>query len=209
MPFQPSIKNGFGVQSQLTPVTSVVAGANAVNSNVGCGIAVAAWQATARMSTLRWRVDLAPDVPGGSASVPVRWRVLVFRAQSLPGDVSGLQAQAYPAGSHPELPLVQGSAAPVEILHDEFLDFSQGDPGLNELASREWNDGGPSASGGNFLCALIVPIIDANMDQTVIGAANANIYIEAHGVVLQDTAGQENARSLARFADGARLVPSP
>lgn len=196
----PSVRGGFGVQSGQQQVTSVVLGANAVVPNAGVGVQIQALSPS-RLTTLRWRVDLSPDVPAGTTSVPTKWRVVVFSAASFPGDISGLQSQAYPAGSHPEIPAQIGSGAPVTILHDEWLDFAQGDPGLNAIASRDWTGGGgPSAGDGNVLCVLLVPIIDANMDQSIIGASNAVMYLEAYGVEEQSDAGNgSSAHSLPRY----------
>src|SRR5215813_13758496 len=110
-------RNGWGATSSLLPVTTG-AGVNAVIPNSGIGVAIIAGDWPIRLSELAWRVDVAPDVAAGAVVGPTRYRVVVFAATQFPVDVSVWQAQAFPAGSHPEIPSAQGIAAPYRILAD-------------------------------------------------------------------------------------------
>lgn len=197
-----SNKNGWGMQAALLPVTKVVGGVNTVVSNVGVALSIVAGNAAIRLTKLSWRVDLAPDVPAGTVNVPTRWRVLVIGGP-LPPDVSLYQLQAYPTGAHPEIPATTAAQSANPILWDEWLDFSAGDPGLNSLASVDWADAGPRVSSTETLNCLLIPILDANILQALIGAANAQMVIVASGTADSNAGGVSGANreqsSLPRY----------
>ena len=173
----PSLRSSWGIHSQFTAVTKVVAGVNTVIQNVGVAIQISGM--TVRLTKLGWRVDIAPDVVAGTVVGPVTWRLVVFNAP-LPQDIGILQLQAFATGARPEIPLdVQGVGAPVSILHDEWLDLSKGSPGLNGLGTREFPDAGPTVT--DFLTILLCPILDAQQSQAIVGAANAMMTVEAWG----------------------------
>ncbi len=189
------------MQAVLLQVSSVVAGANAVIGNVGVAISVVAGNAPIRLTKLSWRVDLAPDVAAGTVSAPTRWRVFVVVGQ-LPQDLTSLQTQAYPTGSHPEIPANTAAGSPLPMYWDVWLDFTAGDAGLNELVSEFWSDSGPTASQGETLNCVIVPVIDAQMDQSVIGSSNAQIVLAASGLAMSPGQAGGNAsgsKSLPRW----------
>jgi hypothetical protein len=177
-----SIKTGWGMQAAMLAVTKSLAGpVNSVLPNVGVALSITAGNAPMRLTKLSYRVDLAPDVVAGTVNVPTRWRVLVI-AGTLPQDMSVYQAQAYPTGAHPEIPFVTAAQSPNPILWDLWLDFSAGDPGLNKIATEEWADAGPRVIGGDVLNCIVIPIIDANIPQVLLGAANAQIVVAASGM---------------------------
>lgn len=173
-----STRSNWGIHSLFNPVTKVVAGVNTVIQNIGVAIAIQGQ--TVRLTKLAWRVDIAPDVAAGTVVGPVTWRVVVFQAP-LPPDIGLLQTQAFATGARPEIPnAASGVGAPVNILHDEWLDFSKGSPGLNGLGTREFPDAGPTVT--DFLTVLLCPILDTQQSQAIVGAANAMMTIEAYGV---------------------------
>jgi hypothetical protein len=150
-----------------------------------------------RLVKLGWRVDLAPDVPVASVNSPTLWRVVVFRGQ-LPQDITQLQLQAFPSGAASGIPAVTEQNAAVSIIHDEWLNFANGDPGLNSLAFREFADAGPAVPANETMTILITPIIDANLGQGLVGAANAQITIEAFGTGdVGSSSGAGNSGGLA------------
>lgn len=197
-----SARNGWGFITQQFPVTKVAGGINVVVSNVGVAISVVA-AGTVRLAQILYRVDLAPDVPVGTASVPVLWRLFVVIG-TLPPDLSAFQAQAFPAGSHPEVPLLTAAGSPLQILHDEWLDFSNGDPGLNQIAQVQLPDGGPTVNKNDQLNVILMPIIDANLPAAPLGAANAVVSLAAWGTgagsLLGGIGAPDSAASLPRYA---------
>jgi len=205
-----SSRNGWGVQTQFFPVTSSVAGPiNAVLRNVGVAANIVAGPQGSRLTKISYRVDLAPDVAVGTVNVPSKWRLLVL-AGDLPNDVGLYQEQAYPTGAHPEIPRVTASGTAVPTLHDEWLDFAAGDAGLNRIANVSWADSGPTVGGTEKMSILLIPIIDANLSQTLLGVANAQVYLGCYGLGVsvgesyQLTGGP--SRSLPRYdvsLDGA------
>jgi hypothetical protein len=199
-----SIANGWGFSSSQFAATTPVAGVNQVNRNVGAGRSIVAG-GSLRLTKLQYRIDLAPDVAVGAAVSPVYWRVFVLSG-ILPADLSIFQAQAFAAGSHPEIPLVQaGIGTPLPILHDIWLDLSAGDPGLNRLAEVEFTDAGPTIGVGETLSVLVVPILDANLPAVAgpVIAANAIVSVSAFGtgVTVNPQGGSGGA------SDGARSIP--
>lgn len=197
-----SSKNGWGVQNFFGPVTKVSGGVNVVLSNVGAAIQVISGTGPLRLTKLAYRIDLAPDVPVGAASSPVLWRVCVVEGQ-LPADISAFQKQAFPTGSHPEVPQNLAYATPQPTLFDLWLDFSAGDPGLNALATWDFADAGPTVTGTDFLTVLACPILDANLSAAPLGAANALISLMAWGtgagVSPYGAASSDSNRSLPRY----------
>jgi hypothetical protein len=151
---------------------------------VGIAIQVspAAW--AQRVTKLGWRVDLAPDVPVGTFVSPIRWRVLVIQGQ-VPPDITSLQQQAYgPAGARLDIPAQLANGAPFPILHDEWLDFGLGAPGLNQLFLREFTDGGPAADPNAYMSAILCPLIDKAYPLTAPNAApfpSAQMTLELWG----------------------------
>jgi hypothetical protein len=197
-----SNRSSWGIHSLFNPVTSVVAGVNTVIRNVGVAIQISGQ--VVRLTKLGWRVDIAPDVVAGTVVGPTTWRVVVFNAP-LPQDVGLLQQQAFAAGARPEIPnAVSGVGSPLAILHDEWLDFSKGSPGLNGLGTREFPDAGPTVT--DFLTVLLCPILDAQQSQAIVGAANAMMTIEAYGTAADGGAfggaigsGAPTSPSLSRY----------
>jgi hypothetical protein len=198
------------VQSSLVKVQQFSGGVNSVIPNCGLGIAVLAAECAIRMSSLAWRVDITPDVAAGVASGPVIYRVVAFVATQFPTDITPWQLQAFPAGSHPEIPFNNGPGAPSRILSDNWLDFSNGDPGLSVLAGDDWHDGGPTVDKGDTLCIVLTPIIDANLAQVLLSDSNAQLYLEAYGTEsvkyspsngagMLDASGNLNAASIPRY----------
>jgi len=197
------------MQTQFLPVTSSVAGPiNKVLTNVGVCLSVVAGTAPIRLAKLSYRVDLAPDQPVGTVNAPVRWRVMVMTG-TLPPDVSQYQAQAFPLGAHPEIPSVTAALSANPILFDLWLDFSAGDAGLNEVASQDFADAGPRVVNGGTLNLIVVPIIDANLGQTLLGVCNAQVMISGFGLVdtnpspSGDAYGTKSQSSLPRYDIGA------
>lgn len=201
-----SARNGWGMQTAFNPVTSSVAGPiNTVLGNVGVAVSIVASGAPMRLSKIFWRVDLAPDVPAGTVNVPVRWRLLVMAGQ-LPQDVTAFQRQAYAGGAHPEIPDQTSGETPNPLLWDEWLDFAAGDPGLNQIAERDFADAGPGVAQGEFMSVLLTPIIDANIPQILLGVANASMVLGAYGLGVASGAaasggigGSGGSRSMPRF----------
>ncbi len=199
-----SLKNGWGLMSAFLPVSSVVAGANKVTSNVGTAIQVIAGAGPVRLTKIAYRVDLAPDVVVGTVDSPTRWRVVVLAGQ-LPQDISSFQSQAFGAGSHPEIPQNISSGAPLPVLYDIWLDFAANDPGLNELAEIDFADAGPTVASGDTLTILIAPILDANINQALLGTSNAMMTLVAYGTGVSQNptggagTGEAGSRSLPRF----------
>lgn len=201
-----SSRNGWGVQTQFFPVTTSIAGPiNAVIPNVGVAATIVAGPQGSRLTKIAYRVDLAPDVAVGTVNVPTKWRLLVLAGQ-LPPDITLYQTQAYPTGAHPEIPMVTASGSAVPTLHDAWLDFAAGDEGLNRIANIVWSDSGPTVGGGEFMTILVTPIIDANLGQTLLGAAKASVYLGCYGLGVsvaessQLTGGP--SRSLPRYDVG-------
>lgn len=191
-----STKSGWGMQAAFLPVTTSIAGpVNAVIRNVGVAISVVAGNVNPiRATKLSWRVDLAPDQPVGTVNAPTRWRVVLVSG-IIPADISAYQAQAYPTGAHPELPLNTSATSPNPILYDLWLDFAAGDPGLNRLVSEDWADFGPQVNAGDTINAIICPIIDANLGQTLLGACSAQITLALSGGGFQAAAGASGSTS--------------
>lgn len=201
-----STKNGWGIHTALQTVSSVVGGVNVVTGNVGCAIVVQAGGGPIRLTSLGWRVDLAPDVAFGTAAGPVRWRVCVFTTAQIPTDVTALQAQGYANGNAPGIPLAPGDLSSVPMLHDLWLDFSAGDPGLNVMAQQTFPDAGPSADQTSSLIILLTPILDANLAQAPIAACNAQMTLSCFGTGVTVApnggvigSGPQSGRSLPRF----------
>jgi hypothetical protein len=198
--------NGWGFQSNQFQAVAVVAGVNAVIANIGVARSIVAG-GPIRLVKLGYRIDLAPDVPAGSAASPIYWRVLVVSG-TLPSDLTAFQLQAFPAGAHPEIPTNIAGTAPLPVLFDLWLDLSNGDPGLNELAEIEFADSGPSVAAGETLNVLVIPILDSTIAALgPIGASNVIVTVEAFGTGVtvnpQGSAGgydgQNGARSLPRY----------
>jgi hypothetical protein len=201
-------RNGWGVQASLVAVQSQPA-ANVVNSNVGIGAQVLADTTSIRLTEIGWRVDITPDVAAGVASGPTRYRVVVFATTTFPADVSVWQQQQFPNGAHPEIPTAVGPSAPSRIIFDRWLDFANGDPGLSQVASQLFADAGPMVMKGDTLCAILVPILDANIAQLPLGPSNAFLYLEVWGrdceagyigAAAQPLGGDFQAASVPRYA---------
>jgi hypothetical protein len=199
-----STKAGFGVQTALFPVTTSVAGPiNTVIRNVGVAIQNVAGASPMRITKLSWRVDLAPDVPAGTVNVPVRWRLFICSG-IIPQDIGVYQQQAFPTGSHPEVPANTAASTPNPLLWDAWLDFSAGDPGLNRLASEDWADSGPTVAGGETVSAILCPILDSTMPNVLLGAANAQVTLALSGMSFAQPVGAAGgdfgaSRSLPRY----------
>lgn len=198
-------KSGWGTQAALIQVVDGSGTANVVMGNVGAGINVQTGAGPLRVTYIGYRVDLAPDTTVGSVVSPVRWRLVVFTGSKFPDDLSSLQVQAYPTGSHPEIPSSAGPSASVPVLFDLYLDFSAGDPGLNALASIPFPDGGPTAQGNDALNIALVPMFDANLPTTPKANSNAFVTLIAFGTgIAQGQAGgqagnQGTGKSIPRF----------
>lgn len=198
----PLSSSGWGSWAGFQPVTSSDAGpVNKVLGNVGLALQLQAGAGPIRISHLGWRVDLAPDVAVGTVNAPVRWRVCVLNDQ-LPQDISAFQVQAYPNFAHPEIPAKVGPLASPSVLFDRWLDFSNNDPGLNAVAVVDLADAGPSVASGRTMTVLLIPIIDANLGQTLLGVCNALMYLEVYGTGVSqagNSAAPQADRSLPRW----------
>jgi hypothetical protein len=125
---------------------------------------------------------------------------------TLPLDVTLYQTQAFPTGFHPEIPQITAALSANPILWDVWLDFSAGDFGLNRIASFEWADSGPRVVAGDTLNLIVIPIIDANLGQTLLGACNAQIMVAGSGLAMADSGsagGPVSQSSLPRYDVGA------
>lgn len=184
MAVAPAVKNGWGVNSAFLTVGQLTGGLNAVVPGVGLVITVAPTQFAQRVTSLGWRIDLAPDQPPGTLVSPVRWRVTIVAG--VVTDLTAWQAQAFGAtAARLDIPKFQGNGAPLPVLHDDWLDLSAGAPGLNSFAQRTWADGGPAVDPSTFLSALLTPLIDSAYPLTAPNpAANqpaAQMYLELYG----------------------------
>lgn len=199
--------SGWGLSCALVPVTFVDGGGvERVLPNNGVGRQIIAGDTPIRLTKLSWRVDLSPDVAPGTVVSPTWWRLLVIRKElskgSNPTDFTAYQSQAFAAGAFPAIPLLLASAAPDPVLWDEWLDLSASppDPGLNQIAFRDFADGGPEAGVGETLSCLLLPVI-TTLSQAAPGAANALITIAAYGTkVYGEQSVGRNAAGLPRYA---------
>lgn len=195
-------QNGFGFAATFIPITKDAGGVRSVLPNVGAARQINAGGSPLRLTRLTYRVDLAPDVAVNTVNVPIYWRLMAFRGD-LPVDVSQYQAQAYPAGAHPEIPAnFQSAANPIML--DVWLDFSNDDPGLNQLAVIEFPDAGPDVAGNDSVTVILVPLIDQNFPQALPGAANAVIALGVWGTGIGADARNAmgsggNSKSLPRY----------
>jgi hypothetical protein len=197
-------KGGWGFKTALVPVSQTQAGINVVQTDVGVAIVVQA-AGPIRLSKLMYRADLAPDVPAGSVSSPTRFRVVVLVGTQVPQSVSAWQAQDFGAtATHPEI----ATRSPLQVEFDAWLDFGAGDAGLNELAFVDFSDAGPYCPAGGAMVILFVPVIDSQMDQSIIPAngtfANAQMTIAAYGLgeggsPQGGSDGAQSGRSLPRY----------
>jgi len=159
----------WGAITAFLPVTTLVGGLNTVISNVGVAIQIYPGAWAQRVTQIGWRIDLAPDVTPFTLASPIRWRVFIGQGQ-VPDDISAFQQQAFgatnPPGARLEIPFLRGGSTSIAMLHDEWLDFGCGAPGLNKLFTRDFADGGPSVAANAFLCAILCPLIDAQFPIT-------------------------------------------
>lgn len=180
---QISTANRWGVQSLFAAVGSIAGGVNSVVRNIGVAIQISPTQWSQRVTKLGWRVDLSPDQPVGTLVSPTRWRVVIIQGQ-VPADVSAWQQQAYgPNGARLDIPSQLANGSPFPILHDEWLDFGLGAPGLNVLFLREFADGGPTIDPDTYLSALLIPLLDSAYATTPLNPAapNAQMTLELWG----------------------------
>jgi hypothetical protein len=167
----PAIKNGWGVSSILNAVGQLTGGLNAVVPGVGQVITIPPSGFAQRVTKLGWRVDLSPDQPAGTLVSPIRWRVTIVQGSVV--DLTAWQAQAFGAtAARLDIPKFIAGGAPFPILHDEWLDFGLGAPGLNLMFMRDFADGGPSVDPDSFLSAFITPLIDSAFPATAPNPAN-------------------------------------
>lgn len=171
-------RNGWGVTSGLFQVSQVNAGVESVLLNCGLAIQIPPSATPKRITHLRWRVDLAPDVAAGSVIVPDKWRLGIFRGQ-LPGDITSFQASRNYV-NEPSIPDVTA----LEVLHDNYLDASVSFPGLDVMSEKGWSDGGPTVDAGDWLSILLCPL-NVALAQSAVGIANAFAYLEAYGTTSQ------------------------
>jgi hypothetical protein len=196
-------RNGWGWISNLVTVAKTVAGVNVVQTNAGVGAAI---QTTGRirLTKLCYRVDLAPDVAAGSVSSPTQYRLVVLSGANIPPDVGAWQQSGFGnASAHPEIP----GASPLEVLFDLWLEFAANDPGLNQLATIDFADAGPSVAGGQQMIAFLVPM-NTTMTQAVVPAdgtvSNAQLTLGIYGRgddgnIEGGNAGQFSGASLPRY----------
>lgn len=199
-------QSGFGAWTGFGPVTNGAASPNnAVLGNVGIARSIISGGAPIRITHIGYRVDLAPDLAAGTVNVPLRWRLVVL-ADKLPSDITAFQQQAFAAGAHPEIPADLAVSASPQILLDRWLDFGAGDPGLNQVAVIDLADAGPVVAGnGSTITVLLCPIIDANLSQTLPGAANALLYLEVFGRstdAIGNSSAPTGTKSLPRWGVG-------
>lgn len=173
-------RNGWGVVSAQIGAASVQGGTLATTPNVGVGILITPGVGAQRLTSLSWRVDIAPDVPPGSVNAPDKYRLMIAVASSSNApDVTPFQVSAGYV-NEPSIPQLTRQNSPLDILYDEWLDSAVSFPGLDVLQPRDFPDAGPTILAPQTMFIALFPMITP-LAQVPLSPSNAFLHLMAYG----------------------------